>query len=59
MFTTDTDIPEMKGPSYHEEMLGGDARLSASKVSIVGRSWDTLLVARLRFKPDVAEPTSL
>jgi hypothetical protein len=34
---------------------------SANKVSMVGGSntWETVLLARLRFKPDVSEPTSL
>ncbi|KAJ7088050.1 hypothetical protein B0H15DRAFT_780981, partial [Mycena belliarum] len=36
-----------------------DAEVSASQVSATGGPWDTVLVARLRFKPDVAEPTSL
>jgi hypothetical protein len=59
-FTTDTEFPEdFRGPSYHEEVPGNP--LSASKVSTVGGSskWDTVLLARLRFKPDVLEPTSL
>jgi abelson tyrosine-protein kinase 1 len=58
MFTTDTDIPvQIGGPSYHEML--SDTRVCASKVSVVGRSWDTVLLSRLRFKPDVLEPTSL
>ncbi|KAG6864758.1 hypothetical protein C0991_007317 [Blastosporella zonata] len=59
-FTTDTDVPpELGGPSYDEPVPGH--ALSASKVSKngSGRSWDTVLIARLRFKPDVLEPTSL
>ncbi|KAJ7144142.1 hypothetical protein C8R44DRAFT_691771 [Mycena epipterygia] len=55
-FTTDAE-PEQGGPSYHEPIHGNP--LSASKVSSTGGQWDTLLVARLRFKPDVLEPTSL
>ncbi|KAJ7276508.1 hypothetical protein B0H12DRAFT_1227628 [Mycena haematopus] len=55
-FTTDAE-PEQGGPSYHEP-ISGNAH-SASKVSLTGGSWDTVLVARLRFKPDVLEPTSL
>ncbi|KAJ6627483.1 hypothetical protein B0H10DRAFT_2161143 [Mycena sp. CBHHK59/15] len=55
-FTTDTE-PEQGGPSYHEPIHG--TPLSASKVSHSGGQWDTVLVARLRFKPDVLEPTSL
>jgi abelson tyrosine-protein kinase 1 len=57
-FTTDTNLPEGSGPNYDEDVPGNP--VSASKVSLVGRSrWDTVLMARLRFKPDVAEPTSL
>jgi hypothetical protein len=57
-FTTDTEVPlEMGGPVYHEEVKAKS--LSASKVSSNGGSWNTVLVARLRFKPDVLEPTSL
>lgn len=55
MFTTDTDISS--GPSYHEPVHGEP--LSASKVSNSGEGPDTVLIARLRFKPDVLEPTSL
>ncbi|KAJ7438285.1 hypothetical protein B0H11DRAFT_591673 [Mycena galericulata] len=55
-FTTDAE-PEQGGPSYHEPIHGNP--LSACKVSHTGGPWDTLLVARLRFKPDVLEPTSL
>ena len=47
------------GPTYHEEMVGNS--LSAHRVSTVQphAGWDTVLLARLRFKPDAAEPTSL
>ncbi|KAJ6461227.1 hypothetical protein C8R47DRAFT_993608 [Mycena vitilis] len=55
-FTTDTEM-EQGGPSYHEPIPGNP--LSASKVSRTGGPWDTVLVARLRFKPDVLDPTSL
>ena len=57
MFTTDTDLAVV-GPSYHEDLLE-NTRICANKVSTVGNSWDTVLVARLRFKPDSPEPTSL
>jgi hypothetical protein len=59
-FTTDTEFPsDLGGPSYHEEVPGNP--LSASNVSVVRdpARWDTVLIARLRFKPDVLEPTSL
>ncbi|KAJ7647115.1 hypothetical protein FB45DRAFT_1099808 [Roridomyces roridus] len=57
-FTTDTGS-ELAGPYYHEPSVGNP--LSASKVSSSsgGSVWDTVLVARLRFKPDVTEPTSV
>ncbi|KAJ7367714.1 hypothetical protein DFH08DRAFT_4178 [Mycena albidolilacea] len=55
-FTTDAE-PEQGGPSYHEPIYGSP--LSSSKVSVAGGPWDTILMARLRFKPDVLEPTSL
>jgi hypothetical protein len=55
-FTTDAE-PEQGGPSYHEPIYGSP--LSSSKVSVAGGPWDTVLMARLRFKPDVLEPTSL
>ncbi|EGO28920.1 hypothetical protein SERLADRAFT_413601 [Serpula lacrymans var. lacrymans S7.9] len=59
-FTTDTEFPrDYGGPSYPEEIPG--KALSASKISRIGpkNKWDTLLLARLRFKPDIDEPTSL
>ncbi|KAJ7163568.1 hypothetical protein C8R43DRAFT_285859 [Mycena crocata] len=57
-FTTDTGS-ELAGPCYHEPVISNP--LSASKVSSnsTGNTWDTVLIARLRFKPDVLEPTSL
>ena len=58
-FTTDTELPpELGGPSYHEEVPGN--RLSANKVSMVNGNlpWDSVLLARLRFKPDNPDPTS-
>ncbi|KAF7289995.1 Protein kinase domain-containing protein [Mycena chlorophos] len=59
-FTTDAEPASSGpgvGPSYHEPIHG--TPLSASKVSKTGGAWETVLVARLRFKPDVLEPTSL
>ncbi|KAJ6625893.1 hypothetical protein B0H10DRAFT_1942375 [Mycena sp. CBHHK59/15] len=57
-FTTDIGS-ELAGPYYHEPVVSNP--LSASKVSSngTGNIWDTVLIARLRFKPDVLEPTSL
>ncbi|KAJ7079089.1 hypothetical protein B0H15DRAFT_520827 [Mycena belliarum] len=57
-FTTDTGS-ELAGPCYHEPAVSNP--LSASKVSFnsTDNVWDTVLIARLRFKPDVLEPTSL
>ncbi|KAG6877678.1 hypothetical protein C0992_009504 [Termitomyces sp. T32_za158] len=57
-FTTDTEVPsQMGGPSYDEPVPGH--AISSSKVSKVGPNWETVLVSRLRFKPDALEPTSL
>ncbi|KAG5640616.1 hypothetical protein DXG03_007905, partial [Asterophora parasitica] len=57
-FTTDTEVPsELGGPSYDEP--DPDSSLSSSRVSNGGGPWDTVLISRLRFKPDVLEPTSL
>ncbi|KAI5119647.1 hypothetical protein M0805_009008 [Coniferiporia weirii] len=60
-FTIDTDsLPnDMSGPSYHEDVPGKHA--AANKVSEVRSSspWDTVLLARLRFRPDDDHPTAL
>ncbi|KAK1225756.1 hypothetical protein PQX77_011299 [Marasmius sp. AFHP31] len=58
-FTTDTAVPaEVGGPNYDEPVSA--KQVNNSKVSNVpGSSWETVLIARLRFKPDVLEPTSL
>lgn len=63
-FSTTTIVEQsssvLGGPVYRETMVGNS--VSANKVSRVKSSserWDTILLARLRFKPDVAEPTSL
>ncbi|KAF8999841.1 hypothetical protein BDQ17DRAFT_1360497 [Cyathus striatus] len=56
-FTTDAKGPDDgNGPIYNESK--GEPT-SASKVSQVGDPPRTVLLARLRFKPDVMEPTSL
>ncbi|KAG7443780.1 uncharacterized protein BT62DRAFT_995815 [Guyanagaster necrorhizus] len=52
---TDNEVPSELGPSYHEDL----PFVSASKVSRNGSRDVTILIARLRFKPDVLEPTSL
>lgn len=57
-FTTDTEVSHDLGPSYDLDDSAEIPRLSASKVSIQGDPWDAVLLARLRFKPDVLEPTS-
>jgi hypothetical protein len=54
-FTTDTEVSPELGPSYDD---ASDTIVQESKVSCHGGPWDTVLVARLRFKPDVLEPTS-
>ncbi|KXN85941.1 hypothetical protein AN958_10702 [Leucoagaricus sp. SymC.cos] len=56
MFTTDSEY-EGVGPSI--DAPDESSRQSASKVSVHGGPWDTVLVARLRFKPDAVEPTTL
>ncbi|EIW75046.1 hypothetical protein CONPUDRAFT_140363 [Coniophora puteana RWD-64-598 SS2] len=63
-FTTDAETSAAEeGPSYQEEIP--ERALFASKVSDTTSGtpptsrWDTLLLGRLRFKPDVDEPTSL
>lgn len=55
-FTTDTEVSPELGPSYDD--AGDTIPVQESKVSSHGGPWDTVLVARLRFKPDVLEPTS-
>jgi len=55
-FTTDTEVPEELGPSYDEST--DIVPVQSIKVSNHGEPWDTVLLARLRFKPDVLEPTS-
>ncbi|KAF9555212.1 hypothetical protein CPC08DRAFT_139849 [Agrocybe pediades] len=55
MFTTDTEIHEL-GPTYDER--DETPRPVISKISNHGDPWAAVLLARLRFKPDVLEPTS-
>ena len=56
-FTTDAEVPPELGPSYDE--AGDSILVQESKVSYHhGGPWDAVLLARLRFKPDVLEPTS-
>jgi hypothetical protein len=57
-FTTDREIPPELGPSYDEGDSGDSYLVQESKVSNHGGPWDTVILARLRFKPDVLEPTS-
>lgn len=58
VFETDTEVPSLiGGPVYREAPSG--TRVCADKVSNRGMGWETVLLAKLRFKPDVAEPTSL
>jgi hypothetical protein len=59
-FTTGTEVPSELGPSYDDDNEASDSSLvQESKVSSShGRLWDTVLFARLWFKPDVLEPTS-
>ena len=59
-FTTEFS-PEFDGPSYDDEEPRGNPVVAANKVSAVSTTnvWSTVLLARLRFKPDVLEPTSM
>lgn len=52
-----TDTHCRGGPSYHEPVSGGP--LSNNKISKNGDPEATVLIGRLRFKPDVEDPTSL
>ncbi|KII83772.1 hypothetical protein PLICRDRAFT_95753 [Plicaturopsis crispa FD-325 SS-3] len=62
-FSVDGELsPEVGGPSYREELPGVTDPVFEQRVSNVGESkgkWDSVLLARLRFKPDASEPTSL
>ena len=44
------------GPNYHEDVPGKHA--SANKVSEVGDAGGSVLLARLRFRPDEDHPTA-
>ena len=59
-FTTDTEVPPELGPSYDDDDEASNTSLvQESKVtSTHGGLWDTVLLAHLRFKPDVLESTS-
>ncbi|KAJ7072080.1 hypothetical protein C8F01DRAFT_1361505 [Mycena amicta] len=60
-FTTDTGS-ELGGPSYHEPVIGtpqSASKVSANSTAPSSNVWDTILVARLRFKPDALDPTSV
>lgn len=51
---------EPSGETVQQDLMVG--AVTASNVSRVKGSselWDSVLLARLRFKPDLAEPTSL
>ncbi|KAH9924941.1 hypothetical protein B0H21DRAFT_886279 [Amylocystis lapponica] len=54
--TTDLSASLVGGPVYADEPVSNV--LSASKVSAMRGPWDTVLLARLRFRPDGTEPTS-
>jgi hypothetical protein len=57
-FTTDTNIPTGCGGPCYDEPIREESD-SDSRVSVVGEPQKAILLARLRFKPDVMEPTSL
>ncbi len=40
-------------------MVGAETASNVSRVKGSSESWDSVLLARLRFKPDLPEPTSL
>ena len=60
-FSFSFDLPEsfLGGPKYEEERVGSPQY--AEKVSTFGNNgrWESVLLARLRFKPDQTDPTSL
>ncbi|TBU21950.1 hypothetical protein BD311DRAFT_869668 [Dichomitus squalens] len=58
-FSFDISSSFLGGPKYEEEPVG--APQYARKISTSGNNgrWDSVLLARLRFKPDSTEPTSL
>ncbi|KAM5539547.1 hypothetical protein V8D89_006656 [Ganoderma adspersum] len=59
-FSFDLSTSFLGGPKYEEEPIGNPQY--ARKVSTSGNpgnKWDSVLLARLRFKPDSVEPTSL
>ncbi|KZT67854.1 hypothetical protein DAEQUDRAFT_693396 [Daedalea quercina L-15889] len=58
--TTDDLSSSLVGGPVYDEPEGHQLDVSASKVSTVGRGgkWDAVLLARLRFTTDGAEPTS-
>ena len=58
-FVNDTKVLASEhGPSYDEPIDIILNRVEAKKVSLHGGPWNVVLLARLRFKPDVLEPTS-
>jgi hypothetical protein len=58
VFSIDTQMsPKMGGPIYLESVNVTPS--SAFRISNSGDGWNTVLLARLRFKPDSPEPTSL
>jgi abelson tyrosine-protein kinase 1/abelson tyrosine-protein kinase 2 len=62
-FSIDPALPPgVVGPAPDDEMPSAEDTQFAQKVSVVGSAKaksDTILLARLRFKPDVLDPTSL
>ena len=57
-----TSAEEGLQPSSETDQQAMVGAVTASNVSLVKGSsepWDSVLLARLRFKPDVPEPTSL
>jgi len=58
VFKTDTVIP-VGGPSYSEDVQGAPKWAEKVSPSQASKPWDTVLLARIRFKPDSDQPTAL
>jgi abelson tyrosine-protein kinase 1 len=50
---------EPSSVAVQQEMMGAVTASNVSLVKGASEPWDSVLLARLRFKPDIAEPTSL
>jgi hypothetical protein len=50
---------EPSSGTVRREMMGAVTASNVSLVKGASEQWDSVLLARLRFKPDIPEPTSL